>query len=755
MGYQVENYSVSELHRISVPSTVAPCLFWVLPVGNWRAGELHRVWQWFTEQHSICNGYGLLLVKEGRRREDTGTDVSLASVGADLSDLMPLGAKRFVSPSALDPVCQRVLVLSGGYPQPGWGLLIDWSHDVRAFDALIDRILTLISSRKQDIRVFAQAADSFHRWEVSRRMPEGPDLGTLEREIENSERDLATVRDVKVALDSGDYLTAKKRLFGLLFRPPEVPKLEIAELLFRSLKDAQQRLHVAAEITSVSAVTIASEIEPQLARLIEAPSMKEEIFKQLPNEDAKRALRACRLAHEKLSEVPSQGFHSWAQQELEELRPQLTLDLEAVNHEMREKQIARRGELSQIMQDYDRRLEQQRQRAKQAREEFHRLANRAAELQWELGPSFLVMLEDICREETIWARSIPWDPARMVGWKIIARDVSVGSLDLQTAARELSNAEADEIPGIGQASGRADGSYFTDYVHYIAMTKPGTSPRAVTCDLVARLLRPTEMTRLIQSYGAEAPPVGDAKALAESLLDSCGWLATNEVREKPLARFLTTSADGAVTLADGTSGNDLRIALESFCKDLVDVVVTQLGYSHDEIWRAIDEQLPGYRPSSRRRDWDEEVRQLTTGPAGMLLSVLGTLAFPSRQTAINEFVRGLNELGTALNKCSHHRHESLSAVERDDLPRLLRHLLDKAQEVLGDLPWHLHTTFSYGEQPKVVSGEAWSHGSSAPRLLRVIMWSDVEVGTHILLWNRKRQNPIVTDPVLVRRPLRN
>jgi hypothetical protein len=263
------------------------------------------------------------------------------------------------------------------------------------------------------------------------------------------------------------------------------------------------------------------------------------------------------------------------------------------------------------------------------------------------------------------------------------------------------------------------------------------------------------MTRLIQSYGAEAPPVGDAKALAESLLDSCGWLATNEVREKPLARFLTTSADGAVTLADGTSGNDLRIALESFCKDLVDVVVTQLGYSHDEIWRAIDEQLPGYRPSSRRRDWDEEVRQLTTGPAGMLLSVLGTLAFPSRQTAINEFVRGLNELGTALNKCSHHRHESLSAVERDDLPRLLRHLLDKAQEVLGDLPWHLHTTFSYGEQPKVVSGEAWSHGSSAPRLLRVIMWSDVEVGTHILLWNRKRQNPIVTDPVLVRRPLRN
>jgi hypothetical protein len=57
-----------------------------------------------------------------------------------------------------------------------------------------------------------------------------------------------------------------------------------------------------------------------------------------------------------------------------------------------------------------------------------------------------------------------------------------------------------------------------------------------------------------------------------------------------------TGGDTAANLVENLSGNDLRIVLESFCKDIVDVVVAKLGYSHADIWSAIEERIPAYRP---------------------------------------------------------------------------------------------------------------------------------------------------------------
>src|SRR5437879_1948063 len=99
MGYRVENYSLNELHRIAVPGAVVPSVFWALPVGRWNNSELERLWRWFTQHPSQCRDYGLLLVKDrGRSRTET-SDVSLASVGAKLADLMPTGTERFITPS--------------------------------------------------------------------------------------------------------------------------------------------------------------------------------------------------------------------------------------------------------------------------------------------------------------------------------------------------------------------------------------------------------------------------------------------------------------------------------------------------------------------------------------------------------------------------------------------------------------------------------------------------------------------------------
>lgn len=266
---------------------------------------------------------------------------------------------------------------------------------------------------------------------------------------------------------------------------------------------------------------------------------------------------------------------------------------------------------------------------------------------------------------------------------------------------------------------------------------------------------------LIQSHrtGNSAPEDEDedARHLAEKLLNVFGWERSDDAREKPLAGCLRIGGNGQLIVAENVRGNDLRIVLESFCKDLVDLVVALLGYNHTEVWSAIGERIPAYRPSSRRlRDWDEEVRRLTVAGGVMLFSALAPLAFPERADAITDFAACLQRLSRLLNEASHHREgKPDSSTTLNETPQLVRQLLEKAEKFLGELPWHLEASLVYGEQPKVLSGEAWSHGSAAPRLLRVIDWAGAAPGKELTIWSKTCRNPIVTDPVFVVRPRRS
>lgn len=220
-----------------------------------------------------------------------------------------------------------------------------------------------------------------------------------------------------------------------------------------------------------------------------------------------------------------------------------------------------------------------------------------------------------------------------------------------------------------------------------------------------------------------------------------------------MAGCIATAGNNSWMLSDSISGNDLRIVLESFCKDVLDVVVAQLGYRHQDIWGVIEERVPDYRPSTRRKNWIEEMGHLTVGAAVMLLPTLGHLAFPSQTNAINELAAGLRDLSELLNQASHHHDlEPRPSTGLAGVPALVGKVLNKAQEFLGELPWHLNASFVYGEQPKVISGEAWSHGSATPRLLRVIVWTGTFANRQVLLWNKTRRNPIITDPVFIERP---
>jgi hypothetical protein len=62
------------------------------------------------------------------------------------------------------------------------------------------------------------------------------------------------------------------------------------------------------------------------------------------------------------------------------------------------KLVSHRGVKAQREHEHDLAMGRWRQRSKEARESFHLAVGKAVEVQWELGPEFLVAFEQICQK---------------------------------------------------------------------------------------------------------------------------------------------------------------------------------------------------------------------------------------------------------------------------------------------------------------------------------------------------------------------
>jgi hypothetical protein len=137
----------------------------------------------------------------------------------------------------------------------------------------------------------------------------------------------------------------------------------------------------------------------------------------------------------------------------------------------------------------------------------------------------------------------------------------------------------------------------------------------------------------------------------------------------------------------------------------------------------------------------------------MILEALGPLAFHDRENEMSQLCASLRRLSSSLNEASHHQEGQRRSIGPSGrTASLILELLTTAGAVFGELPWHLAVSFVYGQQPKVLTGEAWGHGRPNPRLLSVIVWSGDDPGTQVIVWNKEGRNPIVTDPVFIVRP---
>ena len=85
---------------------------------------------------------------------------------------MPPGAEQFARSSAYRDRAPKVLVLSGIYPQPGWGVLVEW-RNIPRFENLIERTIARLRAEASTnkLQIFTEAETSFHRWREVRYPP--------------------------------------------------------------------------------------------------------------------------------------------------------------------------------------------------------------------------------------------------------------------------------------------------------------------------------------------------------------------------------------------------------------------------------------------------------------------------------------------------------------------------------------------------------------------------------------------------------
>lgn len=750
MGFRLSRFSLSELQRISIPGTVTPALFWVLPIGGWDERNIERWWHYFTRASNTCADLGLLLVEHplGWRDGSDGANpvqVNLDEVGARLDSIMPRGSDRFGDDGTWADNTRRLILFSGAYPQPGWGVLCDvpWDCPEQLGHVVTDVVESLASDMQGDLAAISRAAQKYRELKDEESVePQWP----TERESDVDSAALGRNRDVVLAaqraLREREYPTLNKTLQRVVSIPNEQPASNFPKDILRRLSRCQRLLMGAVRILKVPDTDLRPVLEEHIPTLLSDPACEERIFKSIQNSDVKSALSACRFLREAQEIGPDDNPRVRAQTLLDSICADVNTDLRSLCDIADATFKKRAADRALQERDYETASAQWRDKMVLLRKQHHEALAGATYSQWNLGPRFLFEFEKRCRRAKVDARSLPWDPPRMVGWKLCVSGVRITLADLNEFAENvLANGDTQVS---NAADTIIDGSYFTDYVHYVAMSRSGHSPWYVTRKMVAYFLRVSDLRPLLPRPDCQ----GSREELAGRLLAHWGWQEKEELPRTALASTVRLGKDGKAVLPESTTPNDLRIILESFCKDVLDAIAAQLGYSDQQMVGVIKERLPQYRFTSRTKTWREEVHNTTMAPAEILIAGLGTLAFPRKEEPIRKLSEALRTLRPFLNSKSHHNHDE---NRRECNPaESVTMILESARSLLGEMPWHMKPEHSYGDQPRVITGQAWSHGSPTPRLLRVVMWSGEARCREMIVWNRTGRNPVIADPVFLR-----
>lgn len=755
MGQRVESYSRDHLRKISLPGNAVATLFWVLPVGSWGMGELDAFWRHFTRPGSLCHDIGLLLVRDTQcdpasTPPDT-TDLAeplLHAEGGQVSDLIPEAAHHWRDHDFRHD-CRGFLLFSGAYPQPGWGVMVPVDQRLErplGFEQLVREVILHLGYPDQ-LEAIQLAAQAYHLRFQAGHPPHEPrqpkDLPLMQKAVE----DLDELRSI---LSSGGN---PAEIEGCLARINRALSQAIGSESLPSdtfWAEARGKTKTIRDLAGWP-VDEASALEEADARFRSLAESDQIPFLETQSPRVKAALKKLRFLRQRWPELDVSGLPEFlATTYRQALQEEVETGLASSISLLEERFQRSSGEFALETQHHKTALEEWQRRRRTAESDYRRAMPEATRAQWELGPRFLQALEAECRRRDLDASSIPWDPARMVGWKLHLADPEIGAQDLLFAANTVLDGEMQVPTNSLPTAACFHGSLFADYAYYVAITAKRMSPWVATQRLCSELLSINRLRRvLVVGEGFESSGVITKEDLSAELLESWGWKRPVGDHPRPLAGCVTSASSTALTLK--STLHETRTCLEGFLKDLTRAVFATLGWTEERTEAELAIHCPSYRRSTRG-EWRHEMERLTSGGAILLLESLLPLAFSDRidSGGTEKFCKQCRTLVNVLNQGAHDPPPPPPrAQDLEDYAGMIRAILDGVQSVVGEMPWHLSASQTFGSDPLVVTGHAWSHSHPEERLIRVMLWAGEKPSREYLVWNKTLTNPVMTDAVLL------
>jgi hypothetical protein len=734
MGFQVKNISLQELDRISIPGKMMPTLFWVIPIGKWRSDMLDELWRFFTGVNTVSSNLGTMICDERWRRpydnhrnyRGDGYGPGFSDVSIKLGNFLPGN----VGVDANDERIPKVLILSAAFPQPGWGVMIEYPGS-EMLDGLLMQACGEVDGNISEEINFAKK--SFREFEyIKINAPRPPDTRvTLLIELLQ-----VVAGDIKKYMRLGINDKALIASLNKLVLPDRENIISLRNETIELLTRERHLAFTISELSSKYGQDKVFELCDLVANLPQSDSPK--FFSGIQEEDLRRLGGA--LYKSGIS-LQNRDLVSWELEtyQLESLREKLTklhdqvvLEADRLTFDFKAAEAQFDGEVR----TWQAKMEQ-------CKKNLQKHLKGYSEVLWGLGPKFLYVLEVLARRTGSHVKSISWDRARMVGWKIYAHGMSITLDELYTnfPAHSL---RRDEFFGNKDLDSEIDGSLFTDYVHYLTITQNDRTPWSIAHEFIMKVLRVKEMKDILKENRILIEG-GSSEELSAQVLDTFGWSAPKRNKTKPLASLIKKEGDDII-LENQSDLSIVRKSLESFYKDLIRIFSAILGNDETELWEIMKFGAADYNRDFRR-SWTEAVDNITIGSAWFFIHALADYACPDKSDDVSVLKAVTKELG-CLNLFNHDNPDLNEAEFLPRIPVLIDKLLQLSLALVNEMPWHVIAPQRIGSDPVVISGESWSHSYSASRFMRVIVWDQPQSG-EFRVWNPSKLNPIITDGRIV------
>ena len=567
MGYKIKTYSLTELKKINTPGKVVPALFWLIPIGPWKSHELKKLWCHFTDIHSSCKEMGLMLVNEGfDNYQDPSPTLNLSDLTGKLSDIFPSGTSTIYG-KELQPNKKgenQVLILSGSYPQPGWGVLISLGA---SFTENIEEIVkNAIEPSLNDI--FTKATTSYNNWnDLKEKKPIEGDIELLKKKKDRyidlctllkpilSEYNKEHINDyyfqvLKNMMHDETIFNSSEQCFDLLNSLFKIAddKFIVSLLILRSLKDINE-----------------DNINSILMRFISEHDEKtNNLFISEKNEQIKEA--AGKLLKLTGKNKPTEKFVFWAKSIFDSKRDKIADIIKNLNEKFEKKIGSLTIQINNHKKSYNSDLEKWNEEHEASRVSFHTNLQAVLNSHLNYGPGFLLNVEKKTKKKYLDSKSFSWDPARMIGWKIVSAGdpagVKIETEDIIQRLREIIP-EFPQEDNDSNYKGSFNGSLFTDFVHYISLKDPSLSPRNATKELLEKTLLSSQINKILGKENDSTFKSKEPNQKVETLLVEFGWPADKISKKNKLADCLIENQEITV-INPSFKGNDIRIICENY-----------------------------------------------------------------------------------------------------------------------------------------------------------------------------------------------